>query len=79
MNTQSMCFSRLARSVLMMSVLVFAMSYIPIANAAQGCGFGYHRGAYGGCWINRPAVGSTPAPMHPGCWRTAWGALRCYR
>lgn len=32
------------------------------ANAAQGCGPGYHRGPYGGCVPNR-AVVVRPAPV----------------
>ncbi|MDP3267421.1 MAG: hypothetical protein Q8M40_00085 [Legionella sp.] len=50
-----------------------------VANAAQGCGFGYHQSIYGGCILNHPGAFSTPAPFHPGCWRNANGRLRCYR
>jgi hypothetical protein len=32
------------------------------ANAAQGCGPGWHRGPYGGCQPNRAVVVVRPAP-----------------
>jgi len=33
------------------------------ANAAGGCGPGWHRGPYGGCIVNRGAVVVAPAPV----------------
>jgi hypothetical protein len=33
------------------------------ANAAGGCGPGWHRGPYGGCQPNRRAVVVAPAPV----------------
>jgi hypothetical protein len=33
------------------------------ANAAGGCGAGFHRGPYGGCVVNRGAVVVAPAPV----------------
>jgi hypothetical protein len=33
------------------------------ANAAGGCGAGFHRGPYGGCQPNRGAVIVAPAPV----------------
>jgi hypothetical protein len=37
-------------------VAVTAASFAGTANAAGGCGPGYHRGPYGGCVANRGAV-----------------------
>lgn len=80
MNTQSMCFSGVIRTSVMIGLLFLAVGFTSVANAAQGCGFGYHRAIYNGtCVLNHPGAFSTPAPAHPGCWRNAWGALRCYR
>jgi hypothetical protein len=36
---------------------------ISAAEAAQGCGPGWHRGPYGGCQPNRRAVVVRPAPI----------------
>lgn len=61
------------------------------ANAAGGCGPGWHRGPYGGCQPNRRAVVVRPAPIvvapapvvvvRPGprvCpYGTVWRAGRC--
>jgi hypothetical protein len=53
------------------------------ANAAGGCGPGFHRGPYGGCRPNGGAVVVAPAPVvvvRPGrvCPRGfAWRAGRC--
>ncbi len=33
------------------------------ANAAGGCGPGWHRGPYGGCQVNRAVVVVRPAPV----------------
>ena len=77
MNTHSVCFSGLLRTIAVAGVLSLAVGYTSIASAAQGCGYGYHRGVYGGCRINAPGPGASPAPMHPGCWRNAYGVLRC--
>ncbi|MGZ5874534.1 MAG: GCG_CRPN prefix-to-repeats domain-containing protein [Bradyrhizobium sp.] len=33
------------------------------ANAAGGCGLGFHRGPYGGCQPNRGAVVVAPGPV----------------
>ena len=79
MNTRSLCSSGLLRSVLMGGVLLFVLSFTSIASAAGGCGFGMHRGPWGGCQVNAPGPYATPAPYHPGCWRNGWGRLRCYR
>lgn len=78
MNTHSMCFSQLLRTIALIGLLTLVGSYTP-ANAAQGCGHGLHRTLYGWCVLNRPGPHATPAPYHPGCWRNAWGQLRCYR
>jgi len=79
MKIPSICFSGMLRSVVVVSLLCFALSYTSIANAAQGCGHGFHRNYYGRCVLNHPGPYATPAPFHPGCWRNAWGRLRCYR
>ncbi|EHL31698.1 GCG_CRPN prefix-to-repeats domain-containing protein [Legionella drancourtii] len=79
MNTDSMYLSKCLRTVLMVGVLGFMASYTTIASAAQGCGHGFHRNIYGRCVFNHPGPRATPAPYHRGCWRNAWGQLRCYR
>lgn len=71
--------SKILRTTLMVGVLGFVASYTTIASAAQGCGHGLHRNAYGRCVFNHPGPGARPAPYHRGCWRNAWGQLRCYR
>ncbi len=77
MKTRSLCFSGFLRTLMMFSLLLIAMSYASLANAAQGCGFGYHKSIYTGCTPNHPGAYARPAPYHPGCWRNAWGQLRC--
>lgn len=79
MNTDSMYLSKCLRTVLIAGVLGFTASYTTIASAAQGCGQGFHRNVYGRCVFNHPGPRATPAPYHRGCWRNAWGQLRCYR
>lgn len=60
----------IAAALLATTVVGFA----PVADAAQGCGRGYHRGPYGGCQPNvvvrrapvvvvRPPVVYRPAPV----------------
>ncbi|KTD67245.1 MULTISPECIES: GCG_CRPN prefix-to-repeats domain-containing protein [Legionella] len=78
MNTSS-CISKVLRTGIILGSLFFAVGYTSIATAAQGCGHGYHRNAYGGCVLNAPGPNARPAPYHRGCWRNAWGQLRCYR
>lgn len=79
MNKNTLCLSAVLKTVAMASLLFVAASYTTNANAAQGCGFGYHQSFHGGCILNHPGAGARPAPYHPGCWRNAWGQLRCYR
>jgi hypothetical protein len=79
MNTGALCFSGVFRIAAMAGLLFAATSFTSVSNAAQGCGFGYHQSIYGGCILNHPGPGARPAPYHPGCWRNAWGQLRCYR
>lgn len=79
MNTHAMCFSWFVRAVTMGALLCIAVMYASSANAAQGCGQGFHRGAYGGCVMNHPGPNATAAPAHPGCWRNGAGQLRCPR
>jgi hypothetical protein len=42
--------------------VVTAASFAGTANAAGGCGPGYHRGPYGGCRPNGGVVVVRPAP-----------------
>ncbi|HAT2094875.1 hypothetical protein D7217_14690 [Legionella pneumophila] len=80
MNVHTMCFSKALRYAVVTSLLFMAVSFTSVANAAQGCGEGYHRSIYNGtCVLNYPGPFATPAPAHPGCWRNMWGQLRCYR
>lgn len=79
MNTQSLCFSGVLRSVVLVGVVSIAVGYTTIADAAQGCGQGRHLNRWGYCVWNSPGPWATPAPYHPGCWRNFWGQLRCYR
>lgn len=69
----------LIRAVVMVGFIGLLGSYTAIANAAQGCGHGFHRTMYGRCVLNHPGPYARPAPYHRGCWRNAWGHLRCYR
>ena len=79
MKAESTHFSGFLRIVLMMGLVFLAVSYTSITNAAQGCGYGFHRSMYGGCVLNHPGPYANPAARHPGCWRNAYGYLRCYR
>ncbi len=78
MKARSMCFSTALRMILMLSTLLLAAAFTSTSNAAQGCGYGFHRSMYGGCIGNHPGAYATPAYGRPGCWRNAWGQLRCY-
>ena len=78
MKAQALCFSGMVKTLLILSVLVLAGSYTSISNAANGCGWGRHDTYYGRCVGNHPGYYSRPAPYHRGCWRNAWGQLRCY-
>jgi hypothetical protein len=79
MNSRSLDSSGLFRGLAISGFLLCAITYTSMANAAGRCGFGYHRTIYGGCVLNHPGRWATPARAHPGCWRNAWGQLRCYR
>lgn len=79
MSHSSTILARTLRIGLMTAVLSFVASYSTIAAAAQGCGHGFHRNAYGRCVFNHPGPNARPAPYHRGCWRNMWGQLRCYR
>lgn len=60
------------------AVIAMLFSFTYTANAAQGCGHGYHRSVHNGyCIMNYRGAFSRPAPYHPGCWRNRWGQLRC--
>jgi len=78
MNTQTMCFSWLLRTVFMVGALFVALSYTSIVNAAQGCGQGFHRGPNGGCTVNHRGSWTVPGTYHNGCWLDRNGARRCY-
>lgn len=78
MNARTVCFTKILRIGMMLSVLFLAASYTSTADAAQGCGYGRHVSVYGRCVGNFPGPYATPAPYHRGCWRNAWGQLRCY-
>lgn len=78
MNTDS--YSKILRISLILSLLFFTVSYTSIASAAQGCGRGWHRAAFGKCVLNHRWHYARPARHHRGgCWRNAWGQLRCHR
>ena len=79
MRINSICNPKLLRTLTIAGVLALAGSYTSIADAAQGCGHGFHRNMYGRCVFNHPGPRAMPAPYHRGCWRNAWGQLRCYR
>jgi hypothetical protein len=49
----------IAAALLATTVVGFA----PVADAAGGCGPGFHRGPYGGCQPNRRVVVVRPAPV----------------
>jgi hypothetical protein len=49
----------IAAALLATTVVGFA----PVADAAQGCGPGFHRGPYGACVSNRRAVVVRRAPV----------------
>lgn len=78
MNKHSMVFSGMMRVLGLAAMLFFTVGYSSVTNAAQGCGHGFHQSIHGGCVVNHPGAGATAAPMHPGCWRNAWGQLRCH-
>jgi hypothetical protein len=78
MNTRTMCLSGLLQAAALGGILFLTIGYSSVSFAAQGCGYGFHRGAYGGCVRNHPGPWARPAPYHRGCWRNAWGRLRCY-
>lgn len=68
----------LLSSISIAGVIILASSFSSIANAAQGCGYGYHRvGYYGRCVLNHP--GPYARPINHRCWRNVYGHVRCYR
>jgi hypothetical protein len=79
MKRYTRTFVKLFQGIVMVSGLSLLLGYTAIAEAAQGCGQGYHRNGWGRCALNRPGPWATPAPYHPGCWRNDRGQLRCYR
>ena len=79
------------KSMLLVSAVTTLAFSASAAQAAGGCGPGFHRGPYGGC---RPNVGYGPAVVVPvpapvpywrgpgwryygGCWRGPYGRVRC--
>jgi|GEM_PF-2356303 len=79
MRTYSIYFSRLSGAIALGALLSFGLSYTSTANAAQGCGKGYHVDGNGRCVLNAPGANATPVTGRPNCWRNANGALRCSR
>lgn len=79
MSINNAGIAKLLREAIIIGSLCFVASYTSLANAAQGCGHGFHRNVYGRCVLNHPGPYARPAPYHRGCWRNAWGRLRCYR
>lgn len=78
MNTRSVSLAKMLRTGVIVGTLCFAGTYTSIADAAQGCGHGFHRAYNGRCILNHPGSYARPAPYHRGCWRNMWGQLRCY-
>lgn len=76
MNNRSV--SRIIGAAVFGSMLGFGVAYTSIADAAQGCGHGYHMNPNGRCVPNNPGPNSTPVPGRPDCWRNGSGQLRCY-
>jgi hypothetical protein len=50
------------RTLILAALLAGTVAGFGVANAAGGCGRGFHRGPYGGCVANR-AVVVVPAPV----------------
>ena len=51
------------RTLFMAVLCASAVASYGGANAAGGCGPGFHRGPYGGCVVNRGAVVVAPGPV----------------
>jgi hypothetical protein len=77
MNTRTINSSGLLRTIIITGLIYMTVSFTSVANAANGCGFGWHRTFFHGCITNYHGAFARPAPEHPGCWRNYWGALRC--
>lgn len=69
--------SKFLQATLLMSTLSFAASFSTSANAAQGCGHGFHRVGYGQCVPNHYRGGYHTVRSYRHCWRNAWGRVRC--
>jgi hypothetical protein len=61
------------------ALLTVGIGYSSLAQAADGCGFGYHSTALGRCVPNSPGPDASPAPGRPDCWYNGAGELRCWR
>lgn len=70
---------RLVKPIIAGGLLSLAVGYSSLANAAQGCGYGYHMTGYGRCVPNAPGPNAVAAPGRPGCWYNGNGYLRCFR
>lgn len=79
MKTHSLRFSVLPGALALSTVLTVGIFYADLAEAAQGCGRGFHRNFYGRCVYNHPGLWARPVYGHPRCWRNVWGHVRCYR
>lgn len=75
MNTYSMCFSGLLRVLVMLGLLFFAVSYIPVANAREGCGPGL-KSVNGECVRNHTAAKAAVINNNKNC-RNVNGHRHC--
>jgi hypothetical protein len=65
-----------AASTVVMGVVMGAAA--APANAAEGCGQGYHVGNAGVCVVNAPGPGARFLANNPNCWINDNGDTRCY-
>lgn len=89
MSTFTLSFRKMLRNFVIIGLLFMAVGYTSNANAAQGCGIGFHRNFWGACVYNYygPAWGLGWgwgwAPYryyyNSRCYNTAIGSYRCYR
>ncbi len=79
MNTRKLRFSGLLQAVMIAGVIGLSVSYTSTANAANGCGFGWHRTGWGNCVHNYPGRWAHGFHGYHGrCWYNRWGVQRCY-
>jgi hypothetical protein len=75
MNTKPMRISKIITTVALTGAMYLATGFVATADAAQGCGWGFHRNPWGGCVRNYHRVWVNPGPAH--CWRGPYGRLHC--